>query len=236
MTSVAAALRAVRRGRDKAAYYRMWHLRQRAGFRHPDEPAPGTAAPFETALLDLGKETGSLDDCLRLLADYFQAEDRAVLKVLRHAAYPMFTALAAAVIAPLPLAVAGTPGAYVVAAGGAVALWILAGGALLTGVVGRYLMRPAYVLGRLLRALTLAVEAGLGLDRAALLAAEASGSAEVLAHVRRRPARELLTRPLSETFAGCPHVPVTVLAAMRVAEASGDYAGALRTMAALHDG
>ncbi len=235
MVSVAGALRAIRRGRDKSAYYRMWHLRQRAGFRYPDDPAPGAALPFETALLALGKESGALDDCLRLLAEYFQAEDRLMLRVLRHAAYPMFTALAAALIGPLPLAFGGHVVAYVVTASGGALLWAAAGGGMLAAITARFLQRPTYVLGRLLRALTIAVEAGLGLDRAVVLAAEASGSGDVMAHVRRRSAHDLLTRPLSETFAGCPCVPGTALAAMRVAEASGDYSGTLRKLAELYE-
>ena len=228
-----AALRAVRAGRDKAAYYRMWHLQLRAGLAYPDEPAPGAAVPFETALVALGKESGKLEECLHLLAEYFAAEDRAVQRVVRQAAYPMFTALAATFIGPLPLVFAGRPGAYVVTAAGGLVLWASAGGSLLLGVVRWFLAQPKYVLGRLLRALTIAVEAGLPLGRAATLAAEASGSAEVVAHVRRAGPRAAAAQPLATTFAGCPCVPREALAAMEVADASGDYGGTLRKLAEL---
>lgn len=228
-----AALRAVRAGRDKSAYYRMWHLRLRAGLSWPGEPAPGTAVPFETALVSLGKETGKLEECLRLLADYFAAEDRMIMRVMRHAAYPMFTALAATFVAPLPLAFSGRAAAYLATVAAGLALWLAAGGSLLTGVVGHYLAQPRFVVGRLLRALTFAVEAGLPLARAATLAAEASGDAGVAAHVRRVGAKAAASQPLAATFRGCPHVDTTILAAMEVADASGDYTGALKKRAEL---
>lgn len=236
MTSLAAAVRSLRSGRDKSAYYRMLHLHQRAGTRATDLRSPGPSVPFETALLELGEESGKMEDVLRLLADYFQAEDRMVQKVVRWSAYPMMTAFAATFIAPLPLLFTTFAGAYVWAVTIGLALWLLAAGALLSGVTAWYLNQPRFVLARLLRGLTVAIEAGLGLDRASMLAAEASGNAAVLAHVRRQTARERTGQPLSATFKGCPHVPFTAIAAMEVADRSGDYAGTLQKLAELHDG
>lgn len=235
MTSLAGALRAVRSGRDKSAYYRMWHLHQRSGLRRPDAAAPWPPVAFETALLALGEESGKMEEVLRLLADYFQAEDRMMQRVLKHATYPMFTALAATFIGPLPLIFLGKPGAYVVTVAGGLALWIAAGGGLLVAVTRRYLNQPDYVLARLLRGLTFAIESGLGLERATVLAAEATGNADVVAHVRRQGARARNTQTLAETFRGCPHVPFTAIAAMEVADRSGDYSGTLAKLAELHD-
>lgn len=182
----------------------MLHLHQHAGMRRPDITPPGPAVPFERALLAAGEETGKLDDILRLLADYFEAEDRAMKRALRSAArFPLL----------LPIVLVFTP------------------------LFGRwYLNRPKYVLGRLLRSLTIAIEAGLGLERASTLAAEASGNEAVAEHVRRQSARSRSTQPLADTFRGCPHVPFTTIAAMQVADASGDYAGTLKKMAELHEG
>lgn len=225
-----AAFRAARAGRDKSQYYREWHLKQRAGLAYPTLPSPHSPVPFEVALVALGKESGKLEECLRLLADYFMAEDRAVLKILKHAAYPLMTALAAAVIAPLPLLVAGQTGAYILTLLVAVAVWYAAAGTLLLGSVHRHLARPRFVLGRLLRALTIAIEAGLPLGRAALLAAESSGNADVVGHVRRVGGRSA-AQPLAATFQGCPYVPFTAIAAMEVADATGDYGMTLRKLA-----
>jgi type II secretory pathway component PulF len=226
----------VRSGRDKAIYYRMWHLRQRAGLAWPDDPSPHATLPFETALVALGKESGKLEECVALLAAYFSEEDRVVLKVLKKAAYPMFLALAGALIGPLPLLAAGRWGAFLVVALGGLAAWALAGGSLLLGTVRWFLEQPRYVLDRLLRALTFAVEAGLSLGRAAALAAQASGDASVIAHVRRAGPAATAGQPLATTFAGCPHVPFAAIAAMEVADASGDYSGSLKKLADLYQG
>lgn len=232
MTSLRTALRHVRRGRDKSAFYRMAHLEVRTGLREPG-PSPGAPVPFETALLALGRETGHLEEVTRLLADWFAAEDRAVLQVLKHAAYPMTTALAATFIAPLPLLFTGAgAAAYALTVAGGLALWGAAGGGLLAGVVAAYLQRPGFVLGRVLRALVIAVEAGLPLGRAAQLAADASGSGDVQSWVRRQGPR-VTQQPLAATFRGCPHVDAAALAAMEVADASGDYAGTLGKLAEL---
>lgn len=210
----------------------MWHLQLRAGMPYPSAPSPGAQVPFETALVTLGKASGKLEEILLLLAAYFAAEDRMVLKVMQKAAYPMFVSLAAAVIGPLPLLFTAGAGAYFVTALGGLSLWLLAGGSLLMGVLNQYLARPQFVLDRLLRALVIAVEAGLPLGRAATLAAEASGNDEVIAYVRRVGAKAT-NQPLAATFRGCPHVPHHALAAMEVADASGDYTGALRKLADL---
>lgn len=226
------ALRAARSGRDKAAFYRAWHLSQRAGVRRPEGAAPWPPVPFESALLALGEESGKLEECLRLLADYFTAEDRMMLKVIKKATYPMFVALAAAVIGPLPLVAQGKTGAYLVTALVGLALWATAGGSLLLATTKWYLARPKFVLGRLLRALTYAIEAGLPLGRATTLAADATGDEGVIAHIRKAGAHSA-TQPLAQTFAGCPHVPFTAIAAMQVADASGDYGGTLKKLAEL---
>ena len=231
-----AALRAARSGRDRAAYYREVNLKIRAGVSGPVAPWPGGPVPFEAALLKLGEESGHLEEITRLLSDYFAAEDRMVLKVINKAAYPMFVALAAAVIGPLPLIFRGHALAYLVIATAGTLLWAAAGGALLRGTVDRYLAQPKFVLGRLLRALTIAIEAGLPLGRAATLAADASGSPDIIAHVRGVGARAGASQPLAVTFRGCPFVPFTALAAMEVADASGDYGNTLRRLADLTGG
>jgi type II secretory pathway component PulF len=219
-------------GREKAAHYRMWHLRVHTGLAWSEERAPGTPVAFETALVELGGESGKLEDCLRLLADYFAAEDRMIQRLLARMSYPMLVLLVGCVIGPLQLAVMGHVTAYFVLAGSGLALLALGGGSLLMGALQWYLNQPKYVLGRLLRALTFAIEAGLALGRAAQLAADATGNAAVIAHVRART-RQAGIQPLAQTFAGCPHVPPHALAALEVAEATGDYTNTLRRMAEL---
>lgn len=235
MRSLAAALAEIRAPREKAAFYRMFHLQVRAGMRWDQIRAPGAPVPFEIALLRLGAEAGKLEETTRLLADYFAAEYRALQAVLRHATYPMFTALAATFIAPFPLAFFGHVAAYLVVVAGGLALWAGAGGGLLLGVVRKYLHQPKYVLGRLLRALTFAIEAGLTLGKAVALAVEAADDPAITQHVGRQGAARVGGQPLAETFRGCPGLPFPVIAALEVAEASGDYTGALKSLADLYE-
>jgi type II secretory pathway component PulF len=232
---LAAGLRAVRIAREKTIWYREWHLQVRTGLVWSKGPSPGTQTAFETALVRLGEESGKLEECVRLLSEYFAAEDRMMRKLLARAAYPMFLVLFSVVFGPLPLVFQGRTGAYLVLAGGALALVALFGGAALMAVLRWYLDQPKYVLGRLLRSLTFAIEAGLPLGKAAQLAADATGDSAVIAHVRSQ-SRQGGSRPLTATFAGCPHVTAPALAAMEVAEQTGDYDNSLRRLAELTEG
>ncbi len=59
------------------------------------------------------------------------------------------------------------------------------------------------------------------------------GNADVRAWVTRQGPARIARQPLAETFRGCPVVTVEALAAMQVADASGDYANTLRRLADL---
>jgi type II secretory pathway component PulF len=103
--------------------------------------------------------------------------------------------------------------------------------------VARYYGRqPKFVRGRLARALTIAVEAGLPLGRAVELAVAATDDAGIAAHVAAIPATTIATQPLARTFAGCPKIPREMVAAMEVADVTGDYSGTLKKLAELYDG
>lgn len=220
--------------RDKAAYYRVWHTLQRAGQPRPRQAAPGTPTPFETALLALGEESGKLEECLRLLADYYAAEYRMVMKVMRKAAYPLMTGMLATFIAPFPLLFKGGTAPYVVTVVVGMVGWVLAGRALLWAVARWYLRQPKYVLGRLLRALTMGIEAGLPLGRVVPLAVEAAAHPPLTRHVAAQGTR-VMGQPLAATFRGSGLLPVEAIAALQVAEASGDYAGSLKKLAELYE-
>lgn len=197
---------------------------------------PALFAPFEAALLVLGEESGTLEQCLRLLADHFAAEHRMMLLVKRKLTYPLIQMFAAALIAPLPLVFQGRTGLYLATAAGGVTLCLLAGGSVLTAVARRYRRQPRFVRARLARALTTGIEAGLPLAHAVELATAASGEPAVAAHVRAIPARTIASQPLARTFTGCPGIPREMVAAMEVADASGNYAGTLAKLAELYDG
>jgi type II secretory pathway component PulF len=208
----------------------MWHARQHAGLPYPDEPAPGAPEPFETAMVELGKESGALDDCLRLLAEYYAAEHRLVLRVARTAAYPVFTGVLATIIAPLPLAVAGGGGAYALTVGLGLAGWALGGRMVLGALVGRYLRAPRFALARLLRAIATAIAAGLPLGRAVSLGVAAAADPALAAHIAAQGPR-VTSQPLATTLRGAPGVGFEVVAALQVADATGNYADTLVRLA-----
>lgn len=195
---------------------------------------PALFLPFEAALLRLGEESGALENCLRLLADYFAAEHRMIVWLKGKMSYPMFNLLAASFIAPFPLLFFGHTAAYVTISFGSVAALLLAGGGILKAAAAWYGQRPKLVMARLLRALTTAVEAGLSMDRAVALAVDASGNEQIRAHVRAQ-GKAVASQPLSKTFDGCPVVPRQAVAAMSVAEATGDYGSTLQKLAELYD-
>lgn len=197
---------------------------------------PELFAPFESALLNLGEESGALEACLKLLADYFAAEHRMIIWVKKKLSYPMFQAVSATFIGPLPLIFLGHTDRYLmIVVGGLGALFIF-GGTLLKAAARWYGNRGAYVRGRLARALTLGVEAGLPLGRVVELAVDASASPAIRAHVARFPKKMVSSQPLAKTFAGCPGVPREMIATMEVADASGNYGETLKRLADLYDG
>ena len=196
---------------------------------------PALFAPFEAALLELGEESGTLEQSLRLLAEHFVAEQRAVGRVKRKLAYPMFNAVAATFIGPFPLLLFGHPGAYLLSVGALLALELAAGGGVLLAVARWYATKPALVRARLARGLATGIEAGLGLDRVVQLGVQASGSPEIAAHLARIPVTVRMGQSLARTFAGCPLIPREMHAAMEVADATGDYRDTLQRLADLYE-
>ena len=191
--------------------------------------------PFEAAVLTLGEESGTLEQSLSTLVTHFKAEHRLLSRVWSKLTYPLVVSLAFIVLAPLPLFFMGRASSYWISVAGGLAVWYGFGGGVITGMAATYANRPEFVLARLGRALASGIEAGLPLDRVATLAAESTGHPMIIAHVKKQNARQLATRPLSEVFSGCAAIPGEMIAAMRVAEVSGDFGGALRKLADLYD-
>ncbi|MBI4542094.1 MAG: type II secretion system F family protein [Gemmatimonadetes bacterium] len=197
---------------------------------------PKLFLPFEAALLELGEESGNLEECLRLLADYFAAEHRMILWIKRKMSYPMFNLIAATFILPFPLLFFGHTGQYLLAVAGGLTLCFSLGGSLLLAAARWYGRRTKFVLGRLCRALALGVEAGLSLDRVVDLAVKAAASPRLAAHVARIPRDVRGGQPLAKTLAGAGLVPQQMLAALEVADTTGNYSDTLKRLADLYDG
>ena len=191
--------------------------------------------PFEAALLTMGEESGRLEPVLTELGAFFERQHRMMLALRKHLAYPMFVSLMAAVLLPLPLLAAGRTGAWAGATVLGLATWASAGIAAFARRAQAYQRRPAFVRARLARTLALTVGAGLPLDRALSLAAEASGAPALVAHVRALGLRRIATQPLSASLAGAPDLPPEFHAMLRVAEETGDVDATLAWLAALYE-
>lgn len=233
MLTVAAVMRAFDDGRDRSAYYRQWKFKLDAGFGG-EPPAP--LEPFERALLTMAEESGKLDVVLEHLAEFHFRQYKLILKVKRWLIYPMFTSFAAIFIAPLPLVFRGMVSAYWTTVIGGVALWLVAGGVILARLARWYQMRAPFVRARFARTLSLCIDAGLPLGRSATLAAEASGEAGLIRHVRRFSERTLASQPLSVTLTGSPIVTPEFHGTLLVAEQTGDFAPLARLAAMYEDG
>jgi type IV pilus assembly protein PilC len=191
--------------------------------------------PMERAILTLGEETGTFEDALRLLADYYQAKHRLILWIKKQMAYPMFTALCMVFIAPFPLLYFGHAGAYAGFVGTGCVAWVATGGSFLALMAQRYGAQPALVRARFARALATGIEAGLPLPRAIRLATEAAADAQLSAFVDGMDEHQLAAGSLRETFSPAPHMTADLIGALAVADRTGDFSTTLRKLAELYE-
>jgi type II secretory pathway component PulF len=210
-------------------------IRRRESLSALARERPDLLAPFESALLELGDEAGRLEDIFKLLGDYFTAEHRMIVAIKQKMSYPMMNAVAAIFIAPFPILFFGNAALYTITVVSGLVLALAFGGTLLLAAAKWYRRKRKFVLARLCRALALGVEAGLPLDRVVTLAVKAAADPDVAAHVQRLSARQRGSQTLADTFAHTI-VPTKMLAALRVADASGNYGDTMKKLAALYDG
>ena len=192
---------------------------------------PKLFAPFEGAVLTAGDESGTLEQSLRLLTDYYTFEFKRCLKVRDALSYPMFVGLVASFGLPFVLMPKGQVKSYIAAISVMLAAFLLLGGALFSIMASMMLNSAARTRARFARVLAATIEAGLPLGRAVRLSVEASGNRALAEHIKKRPERELSSTPLATLFDGCDEVPAGLLGQMRVADATGDYRGTLTVYA-----
>ncbi len=197
--------------------------------------APQLFEPFEAALLSMGEESGQLDQTLTQLADFHTRQYKLILAVRKWLSYPMFLTLFAVVVGPLPLVFQGKMTLYWTAMISGLVLWFASAGFVFGGLAQRYQRRPAFVRARFARTLTLCIEAGLPLPRAATLAAEASDDPALVAHLRRIGERRLATQSLLTSLEGAPLLTPELRAALLVAEQTGDYLRPVGRLADLYE-
>ena len=191
---------------------------------------------FERGVLTLGEESGGFEEALGFLAAYFAAEYRAVQTVKRWLAYPMATGVAAISIVSFPILFFGDALKYMAVVSAQLIAAFFFGGAIIGSVARWHSNRQEFVLARFLRALAMGVEAGLPLAKVTEFAVAAAAHPDLTAHLERTPRLERGSQPLAKTFAGCSVLPFEVLAALEVADETGNYGDTLRKLARMYDG
>lgn len=195
----------------------------------------GLFEPFEGALLVLGEETGTLDRSLRLLGDWHQGQHRLLTRLWGKSAYPLFLTLVAVLLLPLPVLFQGRTTDYLMRATMGLLIWWFFGGTLVWLPARTSAGRARWVRARLARSIATGMEAGAPVDRVLDMSVDAAASDELKRCVAAVPADRRRAQPLSATLHGCPHVPEELVAAMRVAESSGNWRNTVGRMGELYE-
>jgi type II secretory pathway component PulF len=188
---------------------------------------PNLFPAFEAAVLAAGDESGTLNQSLRLLTDYYAAEFKRALAVRKALAYPVFVGLVAVFALPFIVLHKSPVKTYVTWIVILLAAFLLTGGVFLSIIAAISLNTNSLTRARFARMLAMTLEAGLPLGRAVRLSVDGSGNRALAEHIKKRTERELSTTPLVKLFEGCEEIPAGLMGQMMVADATGDYSGTL---------
>jgi type II secretory pathway component PulF len=188
---------------------------------------PKMFPPFEAAVLAAGDESGTVNQSLRLLTDYYASEFKRTLKVRNALGYPVFLGLVAAFGLPFVVLHKSPVTTYVKWIVILLAGFLLIGGVFISILASIFLNTNSLTRARFARVLATSLEAGLPLARSVRLAVDASGNRGLAEHIKKRTERELSTTPLVKLFEGCEEIPAGLMGQMMVADATGDYSGTL---------
>ena len=195
----------------------------------------GLMAPFEMSLIRMGEETGTLDAALRMLADWYTGQHKLLVRLWARSTYPLFLTLFAAIALPLPLVFLGQANRYFATAGAGVLAWWMLGGTIVYLPARFASGRQQWVRARFARSLSIAIESGAKLDRALDLAVGSADSPELEAHVKAVPASKRRAQPLSVTLKGCRVLPEELIAAIQVAESTGNWKDSVGRLGQLYE-
>jgi len=195
-----AALPGLREGAVDIVKTRVVHLRHaiERGDLEIQASTDGFTA-VEVAFINVGMTTGNLEGALGSLADMYEADYRTVLRAKRKATYPMMMAFCACWIPTFPIAFFVGPITWICVA------TVCTGGVFTLGgvVLWKYFVwlraKPRWTQVRYFWALATSLEAGLALDQALSMSAEAAAPSKLSDSLRYlasngRPVAELLRR------------------------------------------
>lgn len=178
------------------------HLQQGNSFSSALELVGNWMSPFDKALLDAGEKSGRLDECFKMLADYYEATTKRIRQVIGRMMYPVGLLHFALLIFPLDklkgLVLDGNVNAFLMQKLGTfIPAYLLCFGFLVLLQSKRFSFwrstlefilglvpfiggaRKAVALGRLTSALEALINAGVNIIDSWEMAAEASGSPRI---------------------------------------------------------
>ena len=182
----------------------------------------------EVAFINVGRESGNLDGALGCLADLFEADYRTVLRARGKMTYPLMVGLCACWIPTLPLAFLVGPWFWLINGAllsGAV-FWL--GGAFLWRYFVRLRSSPRVAQVRFFWALATSLEAGVLVDEAIALSAEATSPSNLSATLRHVSPQG---RPIAEVLQQTGLFDEAALNMVRTGELAGRLPDALRQAA-----
>jgi type II secretory pathway component PulF len=185
---------------------------------------------LDRELLASGESFGTLHDSLRLLSDYYLREFNRMVKIRSWVGVPLFLAVIACFILPLPFVFDSNRWAYSGSIiGGVLAIYLLGGipVSLLYSLAQKSdrIRRPRFAW-----ALSMGLEGGLTFAGAARLAASVGEMHDVGAHLDRIQPKAIKAMSLSKMFEGSPLWPAMTAQVARADEAS-EYLSTLRVFA-----
>lgn len=209
---------------------------------------------FDKALLEAGEKSGRLDECFRLLANYYEERAKLAREVIGQMIYPVCIVHFALLVFPVSLLVAavlqdqwmplllnkavlfgtlyGGGTALVLASSGSRSSWWRATMEVVLGVIpvlGR--ARQNLALARLTAALEALFSAGVGIVDAWELAARASGSPALAREVMKwRPLIEVEQKTPGEILADASVFPAMFTSLYRTGEISGQLDDTLKRL------
>jgi len=209
---------------------------------------------FDKALLEAGEKSGRLDECFRLLANYYEERAKLAREVIGQMIYPVCIVHFALLVFPVSLLVAavlqdqwmplllnkavlfgtlyGVATALVLASSGSRSSWWRATMEGILGVIpvlGR--ARQNLALARLTAALEALFSAGVGIVESWELAARASGSPALAREVVKwRPLIEVEQKTPGEILADASAFPAMFTSLYRTGEISGQLDDTLKRL------
>lgn len=182
----------------------------------------------EVAFIKVGRAAGNLEGALGALAKMYEADDRTVQRAKRKATYPLLLAFCACWIPTFPIAFFVGPMAWILVGSVATGAVFTVGGIALWKYFVWLRATPRWAQVRFFWALAMALEAGVDLEQALSLSAQATAPSRLSDSLRYLSPRG---RPITELLRASGVFDEGALSMLHSGEIVGELPGALQQAA-----